>query len=430
MSDLTHFFGAGLGLWLIWRLSRTTLSTPLLFGATAVLSAAMALFVFLGSQPTNLFEDFKDAYLAAGKAVLSGPAALRPQIQLGAYGFVNIPIVAYLFAPFALVPQRVATSAFLLIGLGSVLGAWLLICRRYRFDRMESALALFALSSFGPLIYSFREGNASHILLLALAGGLTLSSARRDLAAGAAFAAAAIIKPPLLLIGLYYALRGRWRIVAAGLGLCVATLILSLLVFGWSMHVLWFEQFRAYASAPMPGYNDQSLAAAALRFVLGQESYQDWGPRPLPSLVHTGVLAATLALFVTGVWAALRGRGRADREDLEIFLLLAFICVASTVSWSHYYVWLLPGFAFAYARLKSDGATGWPMPATLAAFVLAMPTGSLTHPPVYGVLAPYFIVIVSHLLYGGLIFYAVLVRIAAGPFNLRHNITSTPKAAK
>lgn len=422
-----HLLATGLGLWLIWRLSRTALPAIAFHAITAALCAAIALYVFLVSEPPNLFEDFKDAYLAAGRAVLSGPAALEAEIKLGSAGFVNLPIVAYLFSPFALAPQRVASLAFLLLGAACVLGAWWMTCRHYAFNRTESALALFALSSFGPLLYSFREGNTSHMLLLALVGGLVLAQRKREFAAGAVFAAAAIIKPPLLLIGVLYGLRGRWRIVAGGLAMCVCALALSLLVFGWDMHALWIQQFSGYASAPMPGFNSQSLASEAARFVFGPSSYWDWSPHALPAFVRVAVLGATLALLGLGVLACLRAT--TDRDDLDLWMLLTFICIASTVSWSHYYVWLLPGFAFAYARTKSGSAPAWSGAALLGAFVLAMPAVYLQRTGVEGSPALFTDIVVSHLLMGGLIFYVVLARLGAGALIIRRSGANAPSAA-
>lgn len=430
LLSLVHIAFALIGVWGIARMSRTALSTVSLFAVTLALCAVMALYVFMISEPPNLFEDFKTAYLAAGRAVLAGPSALAPELELGAHGFVNIPIVAYLFSPFALLPARLASLAFLLVGAVSVLAAWHLLCRHYRFDRTEAAISLFLVACFGPLLYSVREGNTSHILLVAIIGGLVLSRGRKDFSAGAAFAAAAIIKPPLLLIGVYYACRGRWKVAAGGLALCSGVALLSVALFGWDMHVLWFQQFREYAGDPMPGYNAQSLATAASRFVLGPESFLNWDPQPLPDLVRLGVLAGTFGLLALGVATGIRARNIPEREDLELSLLLAFICIASTVSWSHYYVWLLPGFAFVYARLKDAGTKTWLIPASIAAFALAMPAEYLGTHGASGIQGVVSGVVVSHLLWGGLIFYAVLAAIGAPSFALSRNKASTPSAAK
>jgi alpha-1,2-mannosyltransferase len=428
--SFAQLFGTALGMAVIWRLSRSAMPDRLVFAIAAILSGLMALFVFAISEPSHLFEDFTDAYLAAGQAVLSGPEALRPEIELGAHGFVNLPIVAYLFTPFALLPDHMASLAFLLAGIGAMLGAWWLICRHFRFDRTVSALSLFVMSSFGPMLYSVREGNTSHILLLALIGGLVLSRSRRDYLAGIVFAAAAIIKPPLLLIGIYFALRQRWRVVAGGLGMCVGTLALSLLVFGWDMHALWIANFREYAGAPMPGFNTQSLAAATLRFMLGPDSYLDWEPHALPGLARSVILGLTLILLAIGVWASRRAGDADDREDMHISLLLAFICIASTVSWSHYYTWLIPAFALVYSRLKNEDLLTWPVISALAAFILAMPAERIGHaetgrlPDIIAGVAS------SHLLWAGLLLYGLLIWLAAGSLASRRNRTSTPSAEK
>lgn len=409
-----HLLGAGVGFWLISRLARSMASDRLVLAAAAGLSLMMALFMLRVSAPDIWFQDFTDAYLAAGRAVLGGPQALRPLLEQGVDGFVNLPLAAYLFAPFALLPTGAASLAFFALGVAATLAAWRMIARRYGLDREAQALSLFALSAFGPLIYSLREGNTSHILLPPLIVGLGLAAARRDFAAGAVFAAAAIIKPPLMLIGVYYFVRGRFRVVAGGLVLCALSAALSLLIFGWDMHVLWLSEFGAYGGQPMPGYNSQSIASALARFELGPASYRDWTPHALAPALSALGMAMVLGLAVLGAWASLRRDATTPsappREDLEPLLVLTFVCMAGTVSWSHYYVWLLPAFAWLFARARAQARSEIPPLALLAAFGLAAPAEFLGAPLAAGAFGPLSGLLASHLLIGGLVCFALLIQ--------------------
>lgn len=407
-----HMVGAVVGFWLIARIARSTLSNRHFWIVTGLLTVAMGVFVLSISEPPRFFKDFYTAYFAAGEAVLSSPEALRPQLEKGVNGFVNLPIVAYLFAPLALLPYRAAGLALFALGVAATLLAWDILRRRYAFDRLESGITLFALSTFGPLAYSMREGNISHILLLPLVLGLSLASARRDILAGAAFAAAAIIKPPLVLIGGYYLLRGRLRLVAGAVGLGVVVVALSLLVFGWDMHLVWIREFIAYSGRPMPGYNDQSIASALLRYERGVSSFRDWAPDSLSqgaALLNIGLI---LSLAVGGGWAACRPLLPKSplNEDIEPMMVLTLICVASTVSWSHYYVWLTPALAILFVVSRRDPSAQRLRAWVWTAFALAAPAIFLGLPLEQGVFGHKLSsILVSYLLIAGLLIYALLI---------------------
>lgn len=412
--NAVHVVGAVTGFWLIARLARSAMSDRQFWVVTGILSAGMGLFLLAISEPPRLFKDFYTAYFAAGDAVLSGPEALRPLLEKGVNGFVNLPIVAYVFTPFAILPYRASGPAYLLLGVVATLLAWALFRRRYDFDRTESGLTLFALSAFGPLVYSMREGNTSHILLLPLILGLALASVRRDFAAGALFAAAAIIKPPFVLIGVYYLLRGRFRIVAGAVALGGFVVALSLLVFGWDMHLVWFREFVAYSGRPMPGFNDQSIASALLRYERGVSSYRSWLPDSLSQVHYLLSMGLILLLAAIGWWAARRPlpAGSPLNEDIEPMMVMAFICIASTVSWSHYFVWLLPALAVLFVASRRDPAAHGLRPWVWAAFALAAPAIFLTAFLSQGVFGhKVSSVLVSYLLIAGLLIYALLIKL-------------------
>jgi hypothetical protein len=306
---------------------------------------------------------------------------------------------------------------------------WHLVRIRYGFDRRESALTLFALAVFGPLAYSLREGNTSHILLLPLIVAFILAGMRRDFAAGALIAAVAIVKPPLVLLGGYYLLRGRFRVIAGAITLGVVVVALSLLVFGWDMHLVWIREFAAYSGKPMAGYNDQSFASALLRFERGFRSYRDFTPYDLSSSFQILTLALVLSFAAIGVWACRRRMSQTSpfHQDIEPAMVLAFICIASTVSWSHYYVWLLPALALLFIASERDAPALRPW--VWAAFALAAPAiflGPVLEKGLFGHKVSS--LLVSYLLIAGVLIYGLLIKLRIAAAQSSHSV-ATGRAA-
>ena len=123
---LVQLFALVAGLAYIRRLPQSA-SSPLVPPVSVLaISAVMVVYLFWISEPLIeprvLFTDFRKAYYPAGSAALEGHAALKPlfEFQRGVHGFVNLPIVAYLFAPFGLLPGQVCGSGLFRAG-----------CRRY-----------------------------------------------------------------------------------------------------------------------------------------------------------------------------------------------------------------------------------------------------------------------------------------------------------
>ncbi|HYC66001.1 MAG TPA: glycosyltransferase 87 family protein, partial [Reyranellaceae bacterium] len=194
---------------------------PLSAGMLAALAAAAVLHLLLWqvSEPAILFNDFWKAYFPVAEHLwLDGLREGWPSLEVGAGGFVNLPIVGWLFVPFAPFGEPGAAWVYLAVGAAGTVAAWHLLARHVAAGQGLVLAVLFLLN--GPLINSLREGNSTHLVLLALAGGLLLWRSGRDFWAGVLFAVCGIIKLPLLLLGLYFLARKRWTVVA---GMVAAT---------------------------------------------------------------------------------------------------------------------------------------------------------------------------------------------------------------
>lgn len=399
------------GSWIFYKIDGGR-ATPRFFWAVVVIvGSALAIALFHFAPPLIVFQDFVPVYWEAGRAVLSSPAELLPLLTLGVEGgFVNLPIVAYLFAPFALLPAYTAGWLFLVLGVIAVLIAWRLACTAYSLNRVESAVALLILCGFGPLAYSFREGNSSHLLLLTLLVMVMAVRKERDFLAGMLLGVSAILKPPLLLLGVYALFRARWRF-SFGAGIVVAiTVLASLWVFGLDMHRVWYDtNLGTFARDPIGALNAHSIASVVSRLYHGLDVIMLWAPAPIPDYLRMLVLALTGLLALIAFAAAAPWRrwlvGPAEFEA-DLMLIIVFILLVSTLTWLHYYCWILLPLAWLWVRIR-DGAVATRVLWALAVIICSQPFLRWPAPSAFVLeLLP---IIFAYLCVGGLLVFGLLV---------------------
>lgn len=423
LAYAAHLVATGFGVLAILWLTRRREPwpwTPLLLALGVGLMAAAT---FAASDPYIPFHDFRIAYYPAGQAVLTDPAALQALTARGVSGFVNMPIVAYLFAPFGALPEAWAVGLFTALGLALVAAAWRLLVSLARLGATEAWLLALLFAANGPLLNSLREGNTSHMILFALVAGLTLLRAGRSAGAGAVLAAAAIIKPPLLLFGLFFVLRRDVRGVAGFGGVVAATTLASLAVFGWAQNLQWFEDcVLRFSGQWIAAFNVQSIPAFVARFADAGGRLLDWTAFPpapgerLAAHILTGLLLLVAAAACLRRTAPTEAKA-SERLDLQVLLVVCLAVVSSPLSWSHYYGWLLAPVAFFLGADRSATASrlGW-----LAIFLLTPLVWPLRLLPplaeVYGAFA------VSHLLFGGLLAFGLVAWRLATPGTLPQRV--------
>ena len=344
------------GIAVIQTWPRTGRPTRVFVTGLATGCLVLALLTFVVTDPQYPFWDYRTAYYPAGKAVVHDSASLAGLMGKGVNGFVNLPIVAYLFAPFSTLPLRYAIGLFTLIGLATTFVAWLLLVRLAGLKGGERWLLLLLFVGNGPLQYSLKEGNTSHWVLAALAGGLYLLRAGRPVAAGALLGAATVLKLPLLLFGVYFVVRRNWRGTLGFAAVCSAAGTLSVLLFGWDFHVRWFDLcVRQFSSQWIAAFNVQSIQSFVLRLLPAPERLRDWTAyRPTAGQHIAGYSLVGLLYLValgSGILGWARRADEADRAantrtNLEFLLVLCLAVVSSPLSWSHYYTWLLLPAAF------------------------------------------------------------------------------------
>ncbi len=333
-----------------------------------LLAVLLHLAVWQVSEPSTLFSDFYKAYYPAAEMLWTSGAAW-PLTETGAGGFVNIPILAWMFVPLVLLGESEAGWAFLAIGVSATVSACTLLMRLAHPRTRSGLLILLLFLLNGPLINSLREGNTTHFILLMLVVALLLWRRGKDFSAGLLLGLCAIIKLPLMLYGIYFLLRGQWRVVAGGATTIASVALVSFAVFGLQSNVAWFDCcVEPFIGGILPAFNVQSFDGFAIRMMTGASQLSVWEPIDLPVayravrlLVFAVEFAAVAFVFARfgRVTAADPARGGA-RDALEYVLVLNLALVMSPISWSHYYLlMLLPWSLYLGGQLQlpKDAAT-------------------------------------------------------------------------
>ena len=338
--------------------------------------AAIQTVLWLVTEPDWLFGDFYKAYYRTAEILWrEGPHPTWRLNETSEVGFVNIPIVAALFVPLVFLGEKGAGWAFLALGVAATAAAWALLTRLARPEAKIGAVLLFVFLVNGPLVYSLREGNTTHFILLLLVVVLLLWSRRWDYSAGLLLGLCAVIKLPLLLYGVYFLLRGRWRIVAGGATTIGLTVMLSLLVFGLELNIGWYRHcVEPFLGKVIPAFNVQSIDAFLLRLKTGGGYLLYWDPLE-PSIVHKVGRTVLFAAMLGGAFWLLRRADRhkpvpaedsalSPRDLLEYALVLNLAIVMSPISWTHYYLLLLLPWGLYLGgrlRLPDDTTSRWLM---------------------------------------------------------------------
>jgi alpha-1,2-mannosyltransferase len=405
IAYLVHAVAAAIAAGLLIARRRGALRTSWRVFAPALAIGIAAALLALTSGP--VFIDFLKAYLYAGDAALTNPSRLYDCTR--AQCFVNIPIVALLFVPFARLDPMIAGAVF------SIVGVVLLAVAMRRLARGAPAdvIVWLALLS-GPLYYSLRIGNTTHMLLLPLLVAFDRLARGRQAMAGVLLGAAALLKPPLALFLPYFVLRRYWRAAIVMAAFAALALAASIAFFGIELHRFWFRAFvLEQGSGPIGAYNVQSINGF-LAHLLTRGHLRDWYPIDVGrafKLLSAGLSAAFVAVVAVGCWRAGSPRRIAERH-LELWLVLCLTVLVAPISWTHYYVLLLIPIAALVARYASLDRIS--RVALAAAIVLIAPPVVVLS--VAGRIgnALYDRVLVSHYFFGGVLLLAMLIRLRVG----------------
>lgn len=317
-------------------------------------------------------EDFRLTYVAAEIGLTRGwshiyDLDLQRQLSAGfsprggeinsARNFVTPPPLAWLVAPFTLLPIPTGYLIWTLGSLVALIAAWWLVCPGKGLARVTLLLTSLALY---PVYYTFWLGQTGVVSLASL--GLTwwLLKRGRWAPAGAVMAFALFLKPQLLLLlPVALLVSGRWRPVfyCALVGAILAAI---------SLASLGSHGIAAYADDVAYTYTNPIHRAMTYAYLFGR------GPVATGVEVAAGLVALTLAwyrrdrmdlVFALGIVGSTASAFYLHTYDPVVLVLPAWVVLGSGVSVPQR-VWLLLGIAAAQFI-----AFGLPIPMPAARFV-------------------------------------------------------------
>jgi Glycosyltransferase family 87 len=386
--------------------------------ACGVLVGAIVPFVWSITYPGNLFSDFNKAYYPAGKIILENPIDLYnwpTYTSKGAKGFVNLPILALLFTPLSYLDKPIAQGIFLALGVLASLLCYYGLIRLTQATVAQSVLLFLLFVASGPLYNSLRYGNTTHFILLGLVGIIYCLRARKDVLIGSILALIALIKLPLLLLGVYFAFRQRWRVVMGLGGTLLLVITLSCLLFGPALNLEWFREcIVEYVGKPLGAFNVQSVDGFLVR-LLSNANLRSWQPVEMGlgyKLLRYGIILAMVAMTV-GVFG-IQPPKRDQAYELEFATVVGVGVLISPVSWTHYYLLLLLPIAYfitgqlGYIKSLLDARHQQQVITAVALGLISLPVVSFqpTRPIVVLLWSKFW---VSHYFYGGLLLWGLLL---------------------
>lgn len=329
----------------------------ILIGTTVVYSLTIAGFLDL------------HIYRAGAGAFLAGTDLYSAEFSDGLADidlpFLYPPLAAIAFVPMYLVPWHVAKVLLMLASMAAILATALVVTWRSRGRDVKATIAAVALAAawvaFEPVRKTVDFGQINLILMSIVALDCLLPRTKwpRGLLVGIG---AAIKLTPAVFV-LFFLAKRQYRAAGVAVG---SFLVLSLAGFALAPRDsagYWFGfLFETDKGVGVAYAFNQSINGILSRLITDDQ-------------VRAGCwLLLVLAAFVLTLFAMRQSRRRGD-DVLLLLAIAAFGLLASPISWSHHWVWIIPGAAaLAHIVYRSLAAGRWAAAAlaTVPIFIFAI----------------------------------------------------------
>jgi hypothetical protein len=274
----------------------------------------------------------------------------------------NAPLSGIAFVPFALLPLWLAMILWYLLSLAAVaIGVKCSVEMAQAGGAAREKLWLYALPLLllaWPLMSGLARGQTTPFFFGFVMAGVYLAWKGRDAWAGTCLMGAILLKmfPAALL--LYYAWRRRWRLVASTLvAVAAGTFVVPSLVYGWGKN--WQYQREWFVVLQQPekdpeNVNDPRFGELNSPMLVRNQSLSAVAAR-LTGNVQARWVGTALAAGLLAVMGGVAYRARADDALLLLAAMLAWMLLASPVSWAHYFIALILPLALLTRVAMEDG---------------------------------------------------------------------------
>ena len=305
----------------------------------------VAVVVFAKRSHKELY-DF-EVYRVAGGRAAAGESLYRAED--GHWQFKYLPAFAVAMAPLARLSPVAARGVWFFLSVGLLI---VLVNRSYAMmpDRRRRAAFLVWLTILAMGKFYVREvglGQSNLLLAVLVLAAVACWTRRRDIAAGALLAAAAVVKPYAILFLPYLIARRKWSGAASFAVVLLGALVLPVLTYGWSgsiaeLHGWW----TVVSTSTAPNLvNPDNISIAGM--------YAAWLGIGGPSAALTAV--TVLALLAACGWAIARGSRVASPDYLDAALLLFLIPLLSPQGWDYVLLISTPAVMLMLDRLDVPG---------------------------------------------------------------------------
>ena len=238
--------------------------------------------------------------------------------------------------------------------------AWLLIysLSRYapprfrpqgRYDQCVLALLVLLLTfTFYPIIRSYILGQVQTWMNALFGLALIAWMLDRRALAGLACGLLCLVKPQLILLGPWAALRREWVFLSAWAITCAVGGMVSLWLFGLDAHLDYLNALAFLGRHGEGFYPNQSVNGLLNRLLFNGNNleWQEHRFPPYNPLVYFGTLCSS-ALLIGFALFWRRQDGKAAGGVLDFMIAVLSITMASPIAWEHHYGIALPMFAVA-----------------------------------------------------------------------------------
>jgi alpha-1,2-mannosyltransferase len=295
----------------------------------AILLTPLLYFTWSGNVDLNVYRTGGYAYLHDVSLYSEGFGRLVPWIALP---FTYPPLAAVFFVPLHLLPMPLADLAMCVGSAVALTATTLVIAYRLRGWNKQAIMlgltATVAAFAFEPIRSTIGFGQINLMLMGLVALDCLLPRTRWPRGVLVGLAAAVKLTPAVFVV--YFLVRRQYREAAVALGTFLGLGVLGFALAPTDSAKYWFGVLLDPDRIGGPTYAYNQCFKAVLQRVLAEG--------PAQSLLWLGLVAAT------GVLAAVVAR-RARTSGDDVLALLAIATwglLASPVSWSHHWVWIVP----------------------------------------------------------------------------------------